>query len=81
MYSMSFGLDVVLIPIDSPDEDENKPPVFTLADARCFQSIYEYMTSDTPPEHKRLPQALLVEMEAYRRYLSFEGYDTGTVSD
>lgn len=76
IYAISFGLDVVFIPIDTGDK-----PVFTLADARCFQTIYEYLTTDTPPEYKRLPEKLVKELEAYSRYLRFEGYDTGTVSD
>lgn len=71
MYSVSFGLEVVYIPLDT-----GNVPTFTLADARCFQTIYEYLTTNTPPEHKKLPENMVAELEAYRRYLSFEGYDT-----
>lgn len=71
MYSVSFGLDVVFIPLDTGDK-----PIFTLADARCFQTIYEYLTTNTPPEYKQLPENMQAELEAFRRYLSFEGYDT-----
>lgn len=72
MFAISHGLDVTFLPI----EEAGDKPMITLVDTHCFQVIYEYLTEDTPPEHKRLLPELVAEVRDYQRYLSFEGYDT-----
>lgn len=72
MFAVLYGIDVTFLPI----EEMNEKATISLVDTHCFQGIYEYLTTDTAPEHKQLLPELVAEVRDYQRYLRFEGYDT-----